>query len=169
MPRPTAAPLVLSAGIALTAVGVATSYVFMIVVVSCSWPSDWAFGSCNCLPGRGHEHEPLVEPQYRPRAVTAVTGDVERIRRGMPGYRLRLPERVHPISAGIKGGLVGGLIMPIPAMLYGVLSGHGVWMPINLLSGMVLPGRRSIDNCRVGSSFVPCWWWSAAAFTCAFR
>jgi hypothetical protein len=58
----------------------------------------------------------------------------------MPGYRLRLPERVHPISAGIKGGLVGGLAMPIPAMIYGVLSGHGIWMPINLLSGMVLPG-----------------------------
>ena len=30
----------------------------------------------------------------------------------MPGYRLRLPEKVHPISAGIKGGLVGGLVMP---------------------------------------------------------
>jgi hypothetical protein len=58
----------------------------------------------------------------------------------MPGYRLRLPERVHPISAGIKGGIVGGLVMPLPAMLYGVLSGHGIWMPINLLAGMVLPG-----------------------------
>jgi small basic protein len=58
----------------------------------------------------------------------------------MPGYRLRLPERVHPISAGIKGGLVGGLVMPLPAMIYGVLSGHGIWMPINLLAGMALPG-----------------------------
>ena len=24
---------------------------------------------------------------------------------GMPGYRMRLPEKVHPISAGVKGGL----------------------------------------------------------------
>ena len=28
-----------------------------------------------------------------------------RLRAGLPGYRLRLPEQVHPISAGFKGGL----------------------------------------------------------------
>jgi hypothetical protein len=59
---------------------------------------------------------------------------------GMPGYRLRLPEKMHPISAGVKGGIVGGLVMPLPAMAYGALSGHGIWLPINLLAGMVLPG-----------------------------
>ena len=66
----------------------------------------------------------------------------------MPGYRLRLPEKVHPISAGIKGGLVGGLVMPLPAMLYGILSGHGIWLPLNLLAGMVLPGvgAMSVDE-----------------------
>ena len=58
----------------------------------------------------------------------------------MPGYRLRLPAKVHPISAGIKGGIVGGLVMPLPALAYGLVSGHGIWWPINLLAGMVLPG-----------------------------
>jgi len=47
---------------------------------------------------------------------------------------------VHPISAGVKGGIVGGLVMPVPALIWGLLSGHGVWYPINLLAGMVLPG-----------------------------
>src|SRR5262249_14344156 len=42
--------------------------------------------------------------------------------------------------AGVKGGLVGGLVMPVPALLYGLLSGHGIWYPVNLLAGMVLPG-----------------------------
>src|SRR5205085_8582667 len=56
------------------------------------------------------------------------------------GYRLRLPEQVHPISAGLKGGLVGGLVMPLPALLWGLLSGHGPWYPVNLLAGMALPG-----------------------------
>ncbi len=139
MPRPTVAPLVLAAGMALVAVGVATSYVF-VLVGAIVLTTGLAFWIAQLLPGRGHVHEPLVEPAQRPAAVTATTGDVERIRRGMPGYRLRLPERVHPISAGIKGGLVGGLVMPLPAMMYGLLSGHGIWMPINLLSGMVLPG-----------------------------
>jgi hypothetical protein len=29
--------------------------------------------------------------------------------------------------------------MPIPALAYGLLSGHGIWFPINLLAGMVVP------------------------------
>ena len=30
--------------------------------------------------------------------------------------------------------------MPLPALLWGLLSGHGIWYPVNLLAGMVLPG-----------------------------
>jgi hypothetical protein len=139
MPAPTVAPLVLALGIALAAIGVATSIAFvfvgglLFVIALGMWIG-------RLLPGRGHCEEPLVEPALRPRPVIVAAGRVERMRRGMPGYRLRLPERVHPISAGIKGGLVGGLVMPLPAMSYGVLSGHGIWMPINLLAGMALPG-----------------------------
>ncbi len=58
----------------------------------------------------------------------------------MAGYRFQLPEAFHPISAGVKGGIVGGLVMPIPALLYGILSGHGIWFPVNLLAGIVVPG-----------------------------
>lgn len=139
LPRPTVAPLVLSAGIAVAAIGVVASYAFVIVgvLILIAGLGMWIG---QLLPGRGHVHEPLVEPALRPAAVTGAIGEVERIRRGMPGYRLRLPERVHPISAGIKGGIVGGLVMPLPVILYGILSGHGIWMPVNLLAGMVLPG-----------------------------
>ncbi len=63
----------------------------------------------------------------------------------MPGYRLRLPVAVHPTSAGVKGGIVGGLCMPIPALLWGVLSGNGPWYPVNLLAGMVLPGLGAMS------------------------
>jgi len=38
------------------------------------------------------------------------------------------------VSAGLKGGLAGGLAMAILAMLCGALSGRGIWYPINLLS-----------------------------------
>ena len=51
-----------------------------------------------------------------------------------------MPEKVHPVSAGIKGGIVGGLLMPIPALAWGIWSGHGIWFPVNLLAGMVIPG-----------------------------
>jgi hypothetical protein len=146
MPAPTAAPMILALGIALLAVGVAANFAFLFVggVLFAIGLGMWIG---QLLPGRGHCHEPLVEPTLRPQPVIAKVGAVEHIRQGMPGYRLRLPERVHPISAGIKGGFVGGLVMPLPAMVYGQMSGHGIWFPINLLAGTVLPG---IDNLSVG-------------------
>lgn len=48
--------------------------------------------------------------------------------------RALLPLQFYPVSAGVKGGLAGGVAMALLATLYGVLSGHGIWYPINLLS-----------------------------------
>ncbi len=138
MPRPTAAPLVLALGITLLAAGVALGTGFLVVgaVVVVAGLSIWIV---QLLPGRGHVHESLVETA-RPQLVMAVPGGVEHLRPGMPGYRLRLPQDVHPVSAGLKGGLAGGAAMPVPALLWGLLSGHGLWYPVNLLAGIVLPG-----------------------------
>ena len=93
--------------------------------------------------GRGHHHEPLAEPSQRPRPIVAALGQVEQLHPGLPGYRFQLPEKVHPISAGVKGGVLGGLVMPLPALAYGLASGNGIWFPVNLLAGMVIPGVRT--------------------------
>jgi hypothetical protein len=139
MPRPTVAPLVLALGVTLLAAGVVFGTAFLVVgaAVLVTGLSVWIG---QLLPGRGHIHEPLAEPGRRPPPVTAEPGSVERLRPGMPGYRMRLPEQVHPVSAGLWGGLWGGLAMPVPALLWGLFSGHGLWYPVNLLAGMVLPG-----------------------------
>jgi uncharacterized membrane protein YagU involved in acid resistance len=144
MPRPTAAPLVLALGMAILAAGVALGTVFFVVgaLVLVAGLSIWV---AQLLPGRGHVHESLAEPARRPRPVTGAPGGVERLLPGMPGYRFRLPQDVHPVSAGIKGGIVGGVVMPVPALLWGLLSGHGLWYPVNLLAGMVLPGVGTMD------------------------
>jgi hypothetical protein len=139
MPEPTSAPLVLAVGATLAAAGMATSLAFslvgglLVIVGLAMWIGQ-------LLPGRGHVAESLVEPSRRSRPIQPSLGVVDQLQQGMPGYRLRLPVKVHPISAGIKGGIVGGLIMPIPAMIYGLVSGHGIWLPINLLVGMAWPG-----------------------------
>jgi uncharacterized membrane protein YagU involved in acid resistance len=145
MPRPTVAPLVLALGMVLLALGVVASQAFLVVggLIFVSGLYLWV---SQLLPGVGHFHEHRVEPPLRPRPVTARAASVEHLRSGMPGYRLRMPAEVHPISAGIKGGIIGGLVMPLPAVIWSLSSGHGPWYAANLLAGMLLPGvdRMSI-------------------------
>ncbi len=139
LPRPTVAPMVLALGMAVMAAGVATSAAFLVVgaAVLISGLGLWV---AQLTSIRGHVRVPLVEPSRRPGPVIVKAGAVGRMQEGMPGYRLRLPTEVHPISAGLKGGIVGGVLMTAPALLWGLLSGHGLWYPVNLLAGMVLPG-----------------------------
>ena len=92
------------------------------------------------LPGRGHRTSRWSSRRCGPGRSPARQGTVEQLRPGVAGYRFQLPEKIHPISAGVKGGIVGGLVMPIPALAYGLISGHGLWFPINLLAGMAVPG-----------------------------
>ncbi len=144
VPRPTAAPIVLASGLALAAMGVATS-LSLTVIGSVVVVIGFAIWFSELLPGRGHVPVLLVEPARRAAAIVPRPGTVETLVPGRPGYRMRMPEQVHPLSAGIKGGIAGGLIMPIPALTYGVLSGHGLWYPVNLLAGTVLPGVDAMD------------------------
>jgi hypothetical protein len=142
MPKPTTAPMVLSAGVALMAMGLIAGTSFLVIggIVLVIGLGIWI---SQLLPGEGHMHEPLAGPEGRPAPVTPRPGNVTHLAEGMPGYRFRLPVEIHPISAGVWGGLVGGLVMPIPAMIWGVLSRGkiaGIWYPINLLAGIALPG-----------------------------
>ena len=147
MPQSTAAPLVLATGLAIAAYSWPTNPTFLIVgaVIFVCGLGAWIV---HLLPGRGHVAEELVEPSRRAAPVKPAVGAVDQLRRGMPGYRLRLPQKVHPLSAGIKGGIAGGIAMPLPAIVYGLLSGHGIWLPVNLLAGLVRPGvdRMNIEE-----------------------
>ena len=54
-------------------------------------------------------------------------------------------KNLRPIPAGFLGGAVGGLLMPLPALLWSVANGHGIWYPVNLLAGMVVPGMSNLS------------------------
>ncbi|MGA8270780.1 MAG: hypothetical protein WB919_04420, partial [Candidatus Sulfotelmatobacter sp.] len=58
-------------------------------------------------------------------------------------HRARLPLEIYPVSAGVKGGLAGSVAMAVLAVLYGIISGRGMWYPINLLSAGLF-GRTTI-------------------------
>jgi hypothetical protein len=48
-------------------------------------------------------------------------------------------EKLHPITGGLLGGAVGGALMPLPAVLWSLANGKGLWYPVNLLAGMLIP------------------------------
>jgi hypothetical protein len=148
LPRSTAWPIILALGITLLGAGLVTSLALSLVgaALFSLGLGGWI---AQLLPGRGHRHESLVEPALRPRPVTELPGMVEELRPGMAGFRFQLPEKVHPISAGVWGGIVGGLVMPVPALAYGLVSGHGLWFPVNLLAGMVVPGISGVTQAQL--------------------
>ena len=55
--------------------------------------------------------------------------------------RAWLPLKIYPVSAGVKGGLAGGVAMAMLAMLYGVIFARSIWYPINLIAGSLYAAR----------------------------
>jgi hypothetical protein len=138
MPRPTAWPLALAAGVALVAAGVATSLFLSLLgaVIAVVAFSGWIG---ELVTGAGEAEVPRVAPEWRARPVQPSTRKVAPDVAGMPGHRLHFPETVHPYSAGAKGGLAGGVMMALVATSYGLVGGRGIWYPVNLLAAMILP------------------------------
>lgn len=62
------------------------------------------------------------------------------------------PEWVYPYSAGLMGGLLGGAVMALVGVGYGLVSGIGVWRPINLVAAALLRGMQT-DSLEYMSSF----------------
>ncbi len=154
MPRPTAGPMILCLGLTLLAAGAALGMAFIVVgaVVLVTGLGMWI---AQLLPNRGHLREARAESARRPMPVTTRREGVEQLGAGIPGYRARLPQTIHPVSAGIKGGIIGGMVMPLPAFLYGIVSHHGIWYPVNLLAGMALPGVGKMSDTQLEEFSLP--------------
>jgi len=50
-------------------------------------------------------------------------------------HRAYLPVESYPVTSGLRGGIAGGIIMIVPALLYGYLAQHSIWYAVNLLGG----------------------------------
>jgi len=145
VPRPTAAPLIVATGMALAGAGVTLSPAFgavgaiVLVVGLIDWIGQWTDRGVQPVDADadGQTDVTLDTAQEPPRDI------------GRPGYRLRLPVEVHPVSAGIKGGLVGGVLMPVPALAWALLYGHTIWYPLNLLAGIAMPGVDAMPTAEL--------------------
>ncbi len=137
MPARSSWPMVLAFGIALVAAGFVTHYV--VALAGLAIAARAAFGWWHeVIPAEEHEAVP-IDPALRPAPILVEARSVIRLQVGEERHRVRVPEEVHPYSAGLWGGLAGGAAMAALACLYGLVVQHSIWYPINLLAGVVLP------------------------------
>ena len=143
LPAPTAWPIILAFGLTLVFAGLVTSTSVSILgaIFAVAGCVGWF---CEVLPHEKQESLPIVDGV--PTAETS-RPQVARVEwKTQELNRARLPLEIYPISAGVKGGLAGGLAMTVLAVLYGVISGHGIWYPINLLSAGFFPARVTTEQ-----------------------
>lgn len=142
VPAPTAWPVVLALGVALLATGLVTTAAVselggvLMLAGAVGWFRE-------VLPMGRTVPVPVAEAHA---TVATARSKIEQARWLTPElHRARLPLEVYPLSAGVKGGLAGGVAMALLAALYGFVSGHGIWYPVNLLAVGFFPDRINTE------------------------
>src|SRR3984957_8908900 len=140
MPAPTAWPIILAFGLTLVFVGFVTSWSvsFLGAILAVSGCIGWFR---DVLPHEKHESVSAIETirpvsTSRPRvaAVEWMTAEL---------HRARLPLEVYPIKAGVKGGMAGSVAWAFLAVIYGIISGRGMWYAVNVLAAGFFPDRHA--------------------------
>jgi hypothetical protein len=130
LPAPTAWPMVLAFGVTLLFAGLVTN--FAVSAVGAILMTAGAVGWFReVLP---HEREETVPVARLLEFPVSLRESVAKLDVGHGQHRARLPLQIHPISAGVKGGLAGSVAMAVLAVLYGVVKQGSIWYPINLLA-----------------------------------
>jgi hypothetical protein len=147
VPASTPWPFVTAFGLALLFAGLVTSLavsaVGMVVILSgaIGWFRD-------VFPVSKVE---FVELETMAPIVARSTRRVDHLLPGAQGHRVFIPIEVHPYTAGLLGGLVGGVGMAIIACLYGLIAQGSLWYPVNLLAAAALPSlaNAGVEQLRV--------------------
>jgi len=145
LPAPTAWPIVLAFGITLIIAGLVTSESVSVLgaVLAIAGAVGWFR---NILPHEAHESVPVTPEQP---AIATTRRDVARLEIENQPTRAWLPLEIYPVSAGVKGGLAGSVIMAVLAMVYGLISGNGIWYPVNLLVAGFFPGAVHATTAQI--------------------
>lgn len=151
MPAPTAWPFTLALGSSLMFAGLLTNVsvsalgAILLLCGAVGWFRE-------VLP---HEHHELMPVHPEEPAPIGVQREVMRLEVAQKVERAWLPLKIYPISAGVKGGLAGGVAMAVLAALYGLIFYHSIWYPINLLAGSLYsaastPSTEEMMHFRIG-------------------
>lgn len=129
LPVPTAWPIVLALGVSLLIAGMVTHWVIsaMGAILIVRSATGWFL---EVLP---HEHHVAVPVQVE---VIPITSTRE-TRAQLPvdeRHRKLLPVETFSVWAGVKGGIVGGIAMVVPATAFSLIRYHSLWYAANLLA-----------------------------------
>src|ERR1700733_6055506 len=147
MPAPTAWPISLALGLTLLFAGMVTSGAVSVLgaILAIAGAVGWFR---DVLPHEAHE---TVAVMPEAAAVTTARRGVVRMAVANELQRAYLPLEIYPISAGVKGGLAGGVAMAVVAIAYGLISQHSIWYPINLLAAGFLPGAMTDTTAKIAA------------------
>jgi len=147
VPASTAWPLILAFGFTLMFAGLLTSAsvsalgVVLAVAGCVGWFRE-------VFP---HEREETVPVVFEDHRITTERRVVERVPVAPDLVRAWLPIETYPVSAGIKGGLAGGVAMAVLACAYGLLKAGSIWYPINLLAATVYAESLKLGPAQLNS------------------
>lgn len=129
LPVPTAWPFVLALGVSLLVAGMVTHWAVSALgaVLILRSAVGWFF---EVLP---HEHHVAVPVVVEVIPVTSTRAT----RAQLPldaKHRKLLPVETFSIWAGVRGGIVGGAAMIVPATAFSLIRYHSLWYAANLLA-----------------------------------
>src|SRR5712675_1055409 len=130
VPSSTGWPLVAAFGFTLVFAGLLT-HVMVSILGAIAFGMGLVGWFNQVLPHEAHDSVALEKEEAIP---TGPSPKVRHLEIGQFGHRARLPLKIYPYSAGIRGGLVGGVAMAMLAVLYGLIGHKSIWYPVNLLA-----------------------------------
>jgi len=147
LPAPTAWPVVLAFGLTLMAAGLVTTVAISVLgaVITLAGSVGWFR---DVLPHEQHESVSVADEAI---PVVTTRREVSRVPIAEDLPRAFLPLETYPISAGIKGGLAGGVAMAVVASAYGLIAYGSVWYPINLLAAVVYAQALEVTTAQMAA------------------
>lgn len=149
-PATTAWPMMMALGLVLACAGLVTNVAVSVVggVLFIAGAVGW-FGEV--LPV---EHREMVRVEAAPAAIVPHQVGVDYLPVGELGNRAILPLQIYPYSAGIKGGIAGGVAMAVLAVLQGVVVHGSPWYTVNILAATAMANLANASTATL-SSFIP--------------
>ncbi len=150
VPAPTAWPMIFAIGLTLSFAGLVTAMTVSLVgfVLTIAGAVGWFR---EVLPV---EHRETVRVTPTVEVIVPAKIGVDYLQVGELGNRAVLPLEIYPYSAGIKGGIAGGVAMAVLAGLQGIIFHGSPWYTINILAATAMANLSNADTATL-CSFIP--------------